>query len=79
MPMTKAKHITAEKTPSYMTDPKVPERIYNAFPNIQIIFLLCEPGARAYSDYKYLRRTKLQTRPDQPKHEHIKDIIFKIA
>ena len=71
--MTRARHITAEKTPSYMTDPKVPERIKKEFPNIQILFLLCEPGARAYSDFKYLHRTKLQTKPDHPRHTQIKE------
>lgn len=61
MPMSQTSDITAEKTPNYMSAPMVPERIHEMFPNISLIFVLCEPGQRAFSDYKYLMRTKVST------------------
>merc|ERR1712176_316487 len=75
MPMTKNKRwLTAEKTPSYFTDPRVPKRIKEAFPNkkFKLIFLLCEPGRRAYSDYKFVHRTNMQNKPDHPRHQTVK-------
>ena len=76
MPMTKNKRwLTAEKTPSYFTDPRVPKRIKEAFPNkkFKLIFLLCEPGRRAYSDYKFVHRTNMQNKPDHPRHQTVKE------
>jgi len=75
MPMTKnRKWLTAEKTPSYFTDPRVPKRIKEAFPKkeMKMIFLLCEPGRRAYSDYKFIHRTNMQHNPDHPRHSQVK-------
>ena len=57
--MSQTSEITAEKTPSYMGSPVVPQRIFDMFPKIQLIFVLCEPGPRTFSDYKYLMRTKV--------------------
>lgn len=71
MPMSQTSDITAEKTPNYMSAPMVPERIHEMFPNISLIFVLCEPGQRAFSDYKYLMRTKIQTNPDRVKHREL--------
>jgi len=69
MPMSQTSEITAEKTPSYMGSPVVPQRIFDMFPKIQLIFVLCEPGPRTFSDYKYLMRTKIQVNPDREKHQ----------
>jgi len=71
MPMSQTSDITAEKTPNYMGVPVVPQRIYDMFPKIQLIFILCEPGQRTFSDYKYLMRTKIQTNPDRQKHQEL--------
>ena len=60
--MSQTSEITAEKTPSYMGSPVVPQRIFDMFPKIQLIFVLCEPGPRTFSDYKYLMRTKVGTK-----------------
>ena len=65
MPMSQTSEITAEKTPSYMGSPVVPQRIFDMFPKIQLIFVLCEPGPRTFSDYKYLMRTKVGTKKEQ--------------
>ncbi|HEC77247.1 MAG TPA: hypothetical protein ENI33_08350 [Thermoplasmatales archaeon] len=40
-----------EKTPEYLYDEKVPERIYNVLPNVKLIFVLRNPVDRAYSHY----------------------------
>lgn len=69
MPMSITSEVTAEKTPNYMGAPYVPERIFEMFPKIQLIFILCNPAKRAFSDYKYLMRTKIQTNPDHQKHQ----------
>lgn len=41
-----------EKTPFYMFDPYVAQRIQNIVPNAKTIFLLRDPVQRAYSGYK---------------------------
>lgn len=34
-----------------MSDPIIPERIYNYYPNVKLIFVLCEPLHRTLSHY----------------------------
>lgn len=43
---------TFEKTPSYMFEPMVPNRIKSTVPHAKIIMLLRDPLERAYSHYK---------------------------
>jgi len=40
-----------EKTPQYLYDKRVPERIYKLLPNAKLIFVLRNPIDRAYSHY----------------------------
>jgi len=40
-----------DKTPSYMSDPIIPERIYKYNPDAKLIFVLCEPLHRTLSHY----------------------------
>ncbi|MEQ9486504.1 sulfotransferase family protein [Coleofasciculus sp. F4-SAH-05] len=48
--------VVGEASPSYIYNPRVPERIYTHFPNCKIIILLRDPIERAYSHYKHMRR-----------------------
>ncbi|RNI13582.1 hypothetical protein EFE41_03125 [Methanohalophilus portucalensis FDF-1] len=43
--------VYGEKCPEYMYLENVPERIYQNFPNIKLIFILRNPLERAYSGY----------------------------
>lgn len=45
------KKAIGEKTPEYLYNTKVPERIYNVVPNVKLIFVLRNPVKRAYSHY----------------------------
>lgn len=45
--------IAGEATPTYLYSAKAPGRIRQHFPKTKIIFLLRNPGKRAYSDYCY--------------------------
>lgn len=40
-----------DKTPSYMSDQIIPERIYNYYPDVKVIMLLCEPEHRTLSHF----------------------------
>lgn len=48
--------VVGEASPSYIYNPRVPERIYTHFPNCKIIILLRDPIERAYSHYKHMLR-----------------------
>lgn len=55
-----------EKSPSYMVDPKVPERIYDINPHVKLIFVFRNPVARAYSYYcMLLRANKVSENVDE--------------
>jgi hypothetical protein len=43
--------ITGEATPSYLSHPAVPKRVYELLPNVKLIVLLRDPVRRAYSNY----------------------------
>jgi hypothetical protein len=48
--------ITGEATPSYLSDPLVPERMAKVIPQARLIVLLRNPVDRAYSHYHLLAR-----------------------
>lgn len=50
--------LIGEATPSYIFDPKVPNRINNHLPNVKLIILLRNPVDRAYSQYHMQLRSK---------------------
>ena len=47
--------LVGEKTPDYMCDPVVPERIHKLYPNAQIIMFLRNPVSQAYSHFNMNR------------------------
>jgi len=47
----RAHQILGERSNSYLHDPKTPERLRSALPNIRLIVQLRNPIERAYSDY----------------------------
>jgi len=47
--------ITFDKSPSYMKDEIIPERIYKYYPKAKIICLLCEPSHRTLSHYLHIK------------------------
>lgn len=51
-----------EVTPSYLSDPNVPERIRAFDPDIRLIALLRNPVARTWSAYHHLRRVSGESR-----------------
>lgn len=66
-----------EKTPEYLYDEKVPERIYKVLPNVKLIFVLRNPVDRAYSHYWHNIRSGLETlgfeKAIEKEEERIKD------
>ena len=48
--------IAGEATPSYLENPLVPERVFEAVPGVRLIVLLRNPVDRAYSHYHLLAR-----------------------
>ncbi|MGK7918716.1 MAG: sulfotransferase domain-containing protein, partial [Trichodesmium sp.] len=53
-PNTKdSKFITGESTPYYLFHPLVPERVYNLYPHIKLIFILRNPIDRAIQHYQH--------------------------
>jgi hypothetical protein len=46
-------HLLGEKTPAYMPNPQVPERLFSLFPKTKIIMILRNPVSRAYSHYQF--------------------------
>ena len=51
MPLSLEHQITIEKTPKYLIDKKVPERVYKMNPHIKLIVVLRNPVTRAISEY----------------------------
>jgi len=51
-----------EKTPEYICDPSVPERVFRAVPDVRLILLLRNPVDRAYSHYLMEVRKKRENR-----------------
>jgi hypothetical protein len=51
MPLSNDHQITMEKTPKYLIDDHVPERVHNMNPNTKIIVVLRNPVVRAVSEY----------------------------
>ena len=51
MPYSFENQITIEKTPKYLIDKQVPERVYQMNPNIKLIVVLRNPVTRAISEY----------------------------
>ncbi|MBS4203244.1 sulfotransferase domain-containing protein [Lederbergia citrea] len=52
--------VTGEATPRYLFIPEVPERVFNAMPNVKLIVLLRNPVDRAYSHYHHFKRRELE-------------------
>ena len=48
--------MTFEKTPLYIFDPNVPQRIFTICPWSKIIMLLRDPIERAYSEFKMVKQ-----------------------
>lgn len=53
--------ITGEKTPTYLSDPYVPERVKKIIPEAKFIVLLRNPVDRAYSHYQWSVRRGYET------------------
>jgi hypothetical protein len=51
MPYSLENQVTIEKTPKYLIDKQVPERVYQMNPNIKLIVVLRNPVTRAISEY----------------------------
>lgn len=49
-----------DASPSYMIYKAVPARIYAAYPEVKLIFILRDPAARAYSHYQHNVRAGLE-------------------
>jgi hypothetical protein len=45
--------ITGDGTPSYLSDPYVPRRVFEVIPQVKLIVLLRNPVDRAYSHYQH--------------------------
>ncbi|KAJ8301417.1 hypothetical protein KUTeg_020404 [Tegillarca granosa] len=60
MPYSRAGQITIEKTPRYVLEDKVPDRIYRMNSSIKLILIVKEPVLRAISEYaqNYARSKK---------------------
>lgn len=50
-----------EKSTNYLENAHVAERIYRHIPHVKLIFLLREPGQRAFSNYLWSRMNGLET------------------
>ena len=55
MPLSLPSQITLEKTPNYLVDWDVPERVFKFNESIKLILIVREPISRAVSDYVQLR------------------------
>lgn len=56
-------YVNGEASPYYLPCPYVPGRIKKTMPNVKIIALCREPGARAYSHYWFNRVRNEETKP----------------
>lgn len=55
--------LTGEGSPYYLFHPRVPERVFNLFPNIKLIVLLRNPVIRAISHYYHEVKLEVETLP----------------
>jgi len=53
MPYSNENQITIEKTPTYFTDLKSPERVYKLNSKMKIIVIVCDPVVRCVSHYTH--------------------------
>lgn len=53
MPLSNNIQVVMEKTPAYFdhTPYNMPEKMKSSIPNVKLILVVCEPVARAFSDY----------------------------
>lgn len=56
-------YVNGEASPYYLPCPYVPERVKKTMPNVKIIALCREPGARAYSHYWFNRERNEDSKP----------------
>ena len=56
-----AARLAGEKSTDYLESTAAAERIARDLPNVQLIFILREPAARAYSNYLWTRMNGLET------------------
>jgi hypothetical protein len=56
-------YVNGEASPYYLPCPYVPERVKKTMPNVKVIALCREPGARAYSHYWFNRVRNEETKP----------------
>ena len=61
LPYKKRKWITGEKSPSYMSNPHVFDRIHQFNPTTKLIFLLRNPVERAISHYGFMKKFDIET------------------
>ena len=57
------KIIVGERSPNYLIESAIPSRIKKYNPNIKVVIMVCEPAARAYSDFIHFSTTST-SRPD---------------
>jgi hypothetical protein len=60
MPFSNENQITIEKTPTYFTDVKSPERVFALNPHMKIIAIVCDPVVRAVSHYTHEKNNKIK-------------------
>ena len=51
MPATTSSQLTVEKTPSYLVNSRVVERIFAMDPDVRLLVVVRDPVTRAVSDY----------------------------
>ncbi|ESO94604.1 hypothetical protein LOTGIDRAFT_118213 [Lottia gigantea] len=59
MPYTYKTQLTIEKTPSYLVESVVPERVYAMNSSIKLILIVKDPVERTISDYAQFRENKI--------------------
>jgi hypothetical protein len=57
--------LIGDKSPNYFIESEIPGRILKYNPNSKIVILLCEPAARAFSDYSHFHRNIANNNPYQ--------------
>ena len=60
MPFSNENQITIEKTPTYFTDVKSPERVFALNPHMKIIAIVCDPVVRAVSHYTHEKNNRIK-------------------
>lgn len=89
MPLSNDHQITMEKTPKYLIDPLVPERVHKMNPKTKLIIVLRDPVTRAISEYvqgQWRRRKReldIQNVPNDsteytPSSERFKQMVYKV-